>query len=261
MNKSLSAIIAAAAIFSSCSTTTVRLATYNVGAFSKYSNNSTEMVASMMKELNVDIISLNELDSMASRTGYHYQLAEFADAMGEGWDYRFGKAIPIPGGSYGTGIAVSPEFRVIDSYVIPLGQFDGSEERVMTVIETDKFVFATTHLDHRSINAQNRQAGHIDSWMKEKYGSGRKPVILCGDFNAEPGSEVLSIFKNGWTPISKELNSFPSTGPAKCIDYIMIMDNGAKYRVNDTYIPTEFKSGDVKVASDHLPVFAEIELK
>lgn len=259
----LTAVISAMMVISSCSSekTTLRLATYNVGVFQKYVENSTGMVADMMKELGIDIISLNELDSVTTRTGELDQLAEFAAAMGEEWDYRFGRAIPFRGGAYGVGIAASPEYKITSSHIVPLGQFDGSEPRTMMVIETEKFIFATTHLDYKSVSAQNNQAEFLTSWMKEKYGKCGKPVILCGDFNATPEAEVIAILKKDWTMISKEINSFPSTDADRCIDYIMILNNGAEYEVNDTYVPTEFESGDVKLASDHLPVFAEIELK
>lgn len=246
--------------FSSCAPTRVRMVTYNVGVFHKYDDNSTDMVASMMKELGVDIISLNELDSMTNRTGRRYQLKEFADKMGDGWDYRFGRAIPHDGGSYGVGIAASPKFKVTDSWIVPLGKFDGSEARTMVVVETEKFVFATTHLDHKSVNAQNEQAKRIDSWMKEKYGRSNKTVILCGDLNARPESEVISILKEGWTVVSNDSCSFPSTNPDRCIDYILIFNNNAKYKIIDTFIPDSFGNGNVRIASDHLPVFAEILL-
>ena len=40
----------------------VRIVSYNVGAFGKYVENSTAMVASMMKEIKADAMILNELD-------------------------------------------------------------------------------------------------------------------------------------------------------------------------------------------------------
>ena len=40
---------------------TYRIGTYNVGVFSKSGTNTTEMVAAMMKEIGVQVLSMNEL--------------------------------------------------------------------------------------------------------------------------------------------------------------------------------------------------------
>ena len=58
-------------LFLTCSTilsaqtgrTTLKIVHYNVGVFSKEIENSIPMIAGMMKELDADVISLNELDS------------------------------------------------------------------------------------------------------------------------------------------------------------------------------------------------------
>ena len=47
---------------------------YNVGVFHKSGSSSLQMVSDMMKELQVDVISLNELDSVTTRTGKVDQL-------------------------------------------------------------------------------------------------------------------------------------------------------------------------------------------
>ena len=91
-------------LFLTCSTilsaqtgkTTLKIVHYNVGVFSKEIENSIPMIAGMMKELDADVISLNELDSCNLRHDT-YQLRDFAEEMG-GWDYRFVNALPYKGG-------------------------------------------------------------------------------------------------------------------------------------------------------------------
>lgn len=84
---------------------------YNVGAFSKYDGSSVDAVASAVKEMKADVVSLNELDSCTTRTGCVDQLAEFAAAMGD-WNHQFGAAIPYKGGAYGVGVA-SPSLHML----------------------------------------------------------------------------------------------------------------------------------------------------
>ena len=240
---------------------TVCFTTYNVGAFGKYTDNSTAMVAAMMHELGAGAIGVNEIDSVTFRKEGHDQLREFAEALGEGWDYNFSRAMPYSGGAYGIGTLVSPEFKAISKHTVALPRCDGSEPRALSVIETEEFVVAATHLDHMSDSAQLVQAATITSWMKERYGDSSKPVVLMGDFNATPDSETLALMREDWNIVSPEEFSFPSRGADICIDYIMLLCNGAEYEVLDSHVVTALESGSVADASDHLPVYARITLK
>ena len=55
----------------------LRIMTYNVGAFSKYMENSSDMVAAMIKEVGADIVGFNELDSCNARHNVN-QIEELA---------------------------------------------------------------------------------------------------------------------------------------------------------------------------------------
>ena len=81
-----------------------RIVQYNVGVFSKEIDNSIPMIASMMKEIGADALSLNELDSCNTRHT-NYQLADLAKEMG-GWNYWFSRAMAHREGAYGVGVAV-----------------------------------------------------------------------------------------------------------------------------------------------------------
>ena len=234
----------------------IRLVQYNVGAFSKETDNSIPMIAAMMKEVGADVVSVNELDSCNTRHS-NDQLADFAKEMG-GWNYRFSRAMPYRGGAYGIGVAVPDE--ILDSFTINLLQGDGSEPRACCVVETKEYVFASTHLDYRSEPAMLEQAALINSVMKEKYGSAGKPVFLSGDLNSTPESAVLAELSKEWDVLSCTNPTISAKNPRKCIDFILALKNGAKYNVKGSEVMTEFKDGDVVVASDHLPVFVDVRL-
>ena len=239
---------------------TLRVVTYNVGTFHKSGFDKTYMVADMMNEMKADVAGIQELDSCATRTGGVYQLRTFADALGD-WNYRFAPAIPFDGGTYGIGIVSKKKYRVLDSWSMTLDRGKGAEQRALDVVEFRKFVLATTHLDHKSDAAQLAQAKAINQALYDRYAGTHKVVILCGDFNAKPNSKTIKELKKNWTIVSAQNNTYDSSRPKSCIDYIMILDNNASYVLRHTAVASKFDDGDVTQASDHLPVYIDIKPK
>lgn len=255
MKKIILAALAATMISSCGRPHTLRIVQYNVGVFSKELDNSIPMISDMMKEVGAEVISLNELDSCNMRHT-NYQLADFAEAMG-GWEYRYAKAFQYKDGGYGVG--VTSKDPITDYFVINLDKGSGSESRACCVIETKDYVLASTHLDHRSAEAQLEQAQKICTSLRERYGNSSKPVFLCGDMNAKPESETIGEFGKYFDRLSPVTDkTCPAKNPRVCIDYIYCLKNKAKVQVKDSKVMKEFQNGDVEVASDHLPVFAEV---
>lgn len=233
-----------------------RIAHYNVGVFSKEIENSIPMVAAMMKEIGADALSLNELDSCNTRHE-NYQLADLAKEMG-GWNFWFSRAMPYREGAYGVGISVPNE--IIDCFTIPLPKGDGSEPRACSVVETKNYVIASTHLDHKAETSVIDQARIINEVLAKKYLKSKKPVFLCGDMNSRPESETLKELKKEWNVLSVEKFTISPKNPRACIDFILALRNGAKFKFVGSDVPTVFKNGDVEVASDHLPVYVDVKL-
>ena len=233
-----------------------RIVQYNVGVFSKEIENSIPMVAAMMKEIGADAMSLNELDSCNTRHP-NDQLADFAGAMG-GWNYNYSRAMAYREGAYGVGIAV-PD-AIVDKFTIPLPQGEGSEPRACSVVETKRYILASTHLDYVDEPSMVVQAKTINEVLAEKYSKTKKPVFLAGDMNSIPSSKVLSELKQQWDVLSCIKNTYSAANPHECIDFILALRNGAKYKVVGSDVPVYFNGGDVGVASDHLPVFVDVKL-
>lgn len=237
---------------------TLNLATYNVGVFNKSGVNSCDMVAKMMKEWDLDALSLNELDSCNTRSGlYTYQLKDFAKAMGE-WNYNFAGAIAYKSGTYGVG-AVTPR-KVVNSWTIKLPKSNDSEVRALSVIETEKFVFCNTHLGLKD-QAQLDQINVIDDFISAHFGGSAKPVFLCGDMNAEPGSKTLEALAKEWECLSRiDDTTFSTSNPIKCIDFIFRYRNAGRASCSVSFVGKSFEGGDPLKASDHFPVFVQVEL-
>ena len=238
---------------------TYRLGTYNIGNFNKTETNSTAMVSNMMKELGVQALSMNELDYYNQRHNVD-QVKAFATLMG-GWNSFFAPAIDYKGGKYGIGVASAPELKVVRTEALTLPKGDGSEQRALAVVEFEPFVFASTHLDHKSKAAQLDQAKTIEAWVEKEYGTTDKPVFLCGDFNALPESETMKYMFGNWTILSPLEPTYNAINPSKCIDYILVYKNAAaKVEKLEAKVMRTFSSGDVTVASDHLPVYVDVRI-
>jgi endonuclease/exonuclease/phosphatase family metal-dependent hydrolase len=222
------------------------LVSYNVGVFSKYEDDTTPQVAEVIRSSGATFVALNELDS-CNRRHATFQLSELADALG-GWSFQFASAFPYAGGAYGNGV-VSRD-KVLNRYKVHLPKSDGSEPRSIAVVETDRCVFASVHLDYVGEKSQLDQVAALNDWFKAVYAGAKKPVFLCGDFNAEPDSEAIALMREGWMQLSGEAFTYSTKNPRKCIDYVFAWKSAAPVEV----VSSEVLTSGTETLSDHFPV-------
>lgn len=243
-----------------------RIMVYNVGAFGKYMENSTDMVAAMIKEVEADVVGINELDSCNARHRYN-QAAMLASALGN-WQWRFGRTLyPYRDGAYGNGAMIPSDRKIVDSYVIPFPSLGNFEKRALLVVETDKYVLGVSHVDHSSEppayaadQYADMQIDEICKWAQREYKDYDKPVFFCGDMNSIPTSEPITRLKSVFELISSAEPSVPVTGPTRCIDYIFMYKGAKQVKVLGSNTMTKFTNGDVTKASDHCPVYVDVKL-
>ena len=141
---------------------------------------------------------------------------------------------------------------------------------LMTVLNSDKKVWVfNTHLDHVGKEARLKGMKLIEAEI-QKVNSKNYPVILTGDFNVEPKSELIVQLKNNFLDAKEAAgeNAFGAEGTfngfkfeekvTKRIDYIMLSKN-SNLEVKKYAVLTDSK--DLKYPSDHFAVFAEIQIK
>ena len=236
----------------------IRLLQYNVGAFGKYMDNSTEMIAAMIQELDADIVSLNEVDS-CNRRHDTFQSADLAQALG-GWYQTYGRAMAYKDGAYGN--AIVSRDAIVPGGTIALEKGEGAESRCAVIAETERFVFLSVHLDYKNQDACLNQARQLCETVKARYEGCGKPVFLSGDMNAVPDSAVLDALRNDWDILTvTDGPTCPCPNPTECIDYILILKGGPSCKVQQSAVANEFKSGDVETASDHYPIFVDVVLE
>lgn len=233
----------------------LRIMAYNVGAFSKFMQNSTSMVADMILEIEADVVGLNELDSINTRHKVN-QVAALAQELG-GWKWYFGRAMDYKGGAYGNGVVVPKNVNIIDKYFVtlPPTSKENSEQRSIAVVETDKYVMAACHMEGAALN----QVAVVNAWVEKNYKNSNKPVFFVGDMNAVVGSEHIEALKQQFNIISNAQNSVPVDAPTRCIDYVFHYKKSTPVEVTGSATLTRFRKGDPTKASDHLPVYADVK--
>ena len=84
----------------------------------------------------------------------------------------------------------------------------------------------------------------------------KSPVVLAGDFNSTPDSEVIALLGRHWEIPDKgdDHFTFPSHAPEREIDYIMFRPAG-RFRVIGQRVVTE------PAASDHRPVLLDLRIR
>ncbi len=127
--------------------------------------------------------------------------------------------------------------------------------------DTDGWVFRVlnTHLDHRGKEARERGLDQILRYAAHGGVFPGIPMILTGDFNAEPGSEELAGLKDfpGLTDVTASVgitwHGYGKADPPAQIDYIII---GGPLKCAGVTKWTDEEGG--VFLSDHYPVCAEI---
>ena len=123
-----------------------------------------------------------------------------------------------------------------------------------------------THLDNTGELARKNGINLILAKMKE-VNKKNYPVILMGDFNAEPDSQLITDLKKSMLDTrdiseakpfgpSGTFNGFKFNEPVtRLIDYIFV-DNSKRIKVKKYAVLSDSK--DLKYPSDHLPVYVEL---
>lgn len=225
----------------------VKILTYNVrNCLGTDGVTDYKRIADIITRINPDVVALQELDSVTTRSKGIYVPGQIAGHAGMRLTY--GPSISYQGGKYGIGI-LSKEIPV----GIQIIKLPGREEsRSLLVTEFRNYFFCCTHF---SLNEEDRMAS-VEIINRLFYGKS-KPVFLAGDLNALPGSEVIDTLRKEWISLSDPLRpTFPATEPQRCIDYIFARKSDRyQFNILSTVVEKE------PLASDHLPLWSAVIIK
>ena len=231
------------------------LVTYNVANMG-HGGDRLDDIARFIQETGADYAGLNEVDSCNQRHSNN-QMKDLAEKLG-GWNRHFASAFEFAGGGYGNGTLCRKP--LLDAYTLPIPQGSGHEPRSVAVIETEDIVFCATHLDFGPPGEPSyEQAVYLNQWFAEHYDCYSKPVIICGDFNTDPGTDTIDEMDRCWTRLSSPILSWPSDNPTMCLDYFFCYKGAPSVEVLDNVLPAGIV--DYSQTSDHMPVVVKIQYR
>lgn len=218
-----------------------------------------ERIAAVIRESGAEMIGLQEVDRhWSARSNFVDQAEALAQLLN--MQVVFAANLdrdPLQPGQprrqYGT--AILSKYPILESNNTLLPRPEGGEQRglleaLINVRGVPVRVY-NTHLQH---NSQLERTVQVQAIL-DRIGQFEEPTILLGDLNALPESRELAPlyqqFKDTWRATGNGPGfTYSASNPDRRIDYILV---SPEIEIEDVQvIPT--------LASDHLPVLAELDL-
>lgn len=199
---------------------------------------------SVIRRINPDIATIDEVDSLTTRSQGHFVLREYAEKLG--MLYFYSPAIDFQGGKYGIG-ALAHERPIAVKHISLPGR---EEARTLLILEYPRFVFAATHF---SLTAEDQYLSVLR--VRREAATYNKPFFLAGDLNCTPESSAGKALARHFTLLTNpQEHTFPADAPTATIDYIALYknDQAAEVELLRSGVANEPR------ASDHRPVFADV---
>ena len=234
-----------------------RVMTYNVhgfvgtdGAF------DPERVARVIEQVDPDLVALQEVE-LGSDAGAQ---GATLDWLGErlGMHGHFTLTRPgLRGGRFGNAVLSRHAFELVSEGSLPRR---GGEHRAVQWLKV-----------RASAGEFHLMNTHLGIWFWERHAQVRAllgaewlvragdalPVVVCGDFNATPISPAYRALSRGLRDVrrgvKRKVGTWPSARPLLSIDHMFV---SSEFRVLSSSVA---QTADSRVASDHLPLVAELD--
>jgi endonuclease/exonuclease/phosphatase family metal-dependent hydrolase len=234
----------------------LRIMTYNihvgVGMDKKL---DLKRIADVILKEKPDLVGLQEVDRGVTRTEGKDEIAELAKLTR--MDYAFAHNLDYQGGQYGVAILSRFLIQKIDHQKYQ--NLREAERRGMLRVEIEveghRIDFVTTHLDYQHTDGRLFETEQMLKFLEEV----KNPLIVSGDFNDDPAGSsyqlMLRGFDDAWIAShAKGMGlSYPADKAIKRIDYVFLRKID-RWRVKKAWVVET-------LASDHLPLVADVELR
>lgn len=228
----------------------------------KHTAPDIERVALVIRSLRPDVVALQEVDRNRDRTNFVDQTAELERLLGMAG--RFAPNLVDAAGEYG--IATFSPHRIVVSEHSRFPRFDGWEPRGLLDMVIDvrgrHIRVLNTHLqvgEGEEARTQREDAANV---IALRMRGSIEPVVLMGDFNAEPSSPELRPLaesldawaEKGGGDGGRTIPASPFENPTGRIDAIYVDQS---FIVRDCAV---IRTPETELASDHYPVAADLVL-
>lgn len=237
----------------------MRLLTYNIhkGIGGRDRRYKIDRIVEVIRAEAPDLVCLQEVDRNVSRTRFHDQPAELAEALGYPANlFQFN--VKVKTGGYGNLVLSRWPFR--DHHLLPLRlSWRKPRGAQLMVVDTPEGLL---HL----VNWHLGLAEHERRWQVRQLlehelfqRSGHLPTIIAGDFNDWRNRLYRGPFqRHGFAHVTApatRFRSFPATMPVASLDKAFV--RGALEVTSARLV----KNRLARQASDHLPLVVEFEIR
>lgn len=228
----------------------IKIVTFNIHHGTDINNQpSLTEIYNLLKQINPDIINLQEVDMLRPQTNQQNQAIILAQKLG--MRYVYGPVREYAQGSYGN--AILSRYAITSSRNIILEDTKDIRYCLQADIRIHNQTISVfnTHLGL----SQPARYNHLADIILPDILRVNNPAILAGDFNAPPSKPEIIMITNFLTDTftknsGNQVNTFSAHNPTARIDYIFV----------NKYITTlDYYIIDTDV-SDHLPVVAKVEI-
>lgn len=236
----------------------VRILTYNVhSCIGSDRQASPTRIAEVIAECRPDIIALQEVDVGRARTGGVDQAHAIAAHLN--MDAHFHPALHVEEEKYGDAILTALPTRLVKAAPLPSRYEQRGAIWIAIEIDGVEWQVINTHLGLTRRERLNQVSTLLGAtWLNNP--SCAPPRILIGDFNSRPRSPVYRQIASGMVDVQTAAATrppratFPARYPVLRIDHIFL---DGPLEVLDA---TVHRSRLARIASDHLPLIANIRL-
>lgn len=207
-----------------------------------------QLLAQDIKDKNLDIVGLQEIDKGCTRT-HGLDIAKLV-AEAAGYNYYFSRAIDYQGGYYGSAILSKHEIKDSRTVVLPRDPAFDNEERVVGVVTVNfngnDIKFLNTHLTVHGNATEIRRAQILKI---AELVDGVEGFIVTGDFNTADASARAIIPNSIQVNSSNRYKTYDNASP---IDDIILESN---WKVAEAGMNDAVDKGH----TDHNMLWAEIK--
>lgn len=214
-----------------------------------------QRIADVINAARPDLVGLQEVDRGVKRTEGKDEIVELAALTHMA--YAFAPNLDYQGGKYGVAILSRLPIKNTEHRMFENRREAERRGMLRAEVEVDgkTLHFVTTHLDYQYDDGRLFETEQMLKFLESVEG----PTIVVADLNDEPAGSAYKVmrtrFHDAWVSGGAKTDgfSYPADKPVKRIDHIFYR-TGDRIRARKSWVIET-------LASDHIPVMSELEIK